>query len=157
MAAAAPAVEHSPPDVARIASTLKLAITQLEVEPYLAPNEPTQDDVGRLLGVRFLPSNAACVGLPSKVEAVYKPTVAPPNELDGDLAYAPGLTLDDLAACYVALGGNPSDIRSPGRAIRDFPGFSIDRTAFVDLGHGWLFAADDVDKAIDQLGRVRTP
>ena len=102
MAAAAPAVEHSPPDVARIASTLKLAITQLEVEPYLAPNEPTQDDVGRLLGVRFLPSNAACVGLPSKVEAVYKPTVAPPNELDGDLAYAPGLTLDDLAT----LGGS---------------------------------------------------
>ena len=83
--------------------------------------------------------------------------MASPNELDGDLAYAPGLTLDDLAACYVALGGNPSDIRSPGRAIGDFPGFSIDRTAFVDLGHGWLFAADDVDKAIDQLGRVRTP
>jgi hypothetical protein len=157
MAAAPPVAEQSPADVAQVATTLKLAISHLELEPELAPSEPTHDDVGRLLGTTFMPSNTACVGLPAKVQGVYKPTVAPPNELDGDLVYAPGLTLDDLAACYVALGGDRSGIRSLGPAVRDFPGFSLDRTAFVDLGHGWLFEASDVDKAIDQLGRVRTP
>ena len=80
-----------------------------------------------------MPDNKACVGLPTKIKGVYVPVPETPYELDGELVFAPGLTLDELTACYVALGGKPSDVRSPGPAVRAFPGFAVDREAFIEL------------------------
>ena len=148
------ASSSSPPDVASTAATLKLAITGLQVAPDAAPNEPTQSDVGRMLGVRFMPDNAPCVGLPTKIKGVYAPVTASPGQLDGELVFAPGLTLDELTACYVALGGKPHDVRSPGPAVRYFPGFALEHEAFIDLGHGWLFVASDPGRAAEQLARL---
>src|SRR5436190_9273675 len=122
-----------PPDVATTAATLKLPITGLEIAPDAVSNEPSQTDMGQMLGVRFMAGSSACVGLPTKIKGVYVPVTSPPDQLEGELVLAPGLTLDELTACYVAMGGKPSDVRSLGPATRAFPGVSL-RDAFVDLG-----------------------
>jgi hypothetical protein len=95
-----PAVAAKPPasptDVAATAATIKLSITALHAAANPATDEAKEHDAGRLLGARFMPDNKACVGLPTKIKGVYVPVPETPYELDGELVFAPGLTLDGV-------------------------------------------------------------